>query len=127
MGGNQWRPQNPAYFAAGAKMSDPEAEAEEVEIVMEEAVEVIPDESSDTNPAEESESPEDKLHRFGHSLELPLEVLEAVGETDQGKLLLQKVIDHLEEKDSQIEEYQSTLNDFMQSMSQQNGELEHLS
>lgn len=90
---------------------------------MEETVEIslVEGEGSDSNLTAESETSENKFHRFGQSLDFPEEVLEAVAETDQGKLLLDKVIEHLEDKDRQIEEYQSALNDFVQNMSQQQG------
>lgn len=99
---------------------DTEEVEEEIEEEDEEADEVPPEESSDSVPAAEAE--ESYEERLAASLELPLEVLEAVGQTEQGKLLLEKVIEHFEEKDGQIEDYQATLNDFTQSMNQQHGE-----
>ena len=103
--------------------ADAESEAGDVELVeeeVEEAFEVPPEESSDITSAAEPET--ESNEGLGQILELPLEVLEAVGGTVQGNLLLDKVKEHLQKRDSQVEEYQAALNVFTQNMNQQHGE-----
>lgn len=95
------------------------SEFAEEEVV--ETEEVVSEESSyiDVQVEEPAGDLEQSLDALVCNLALPEDTLRLVASTGEGKLLLEKVEERLNEKNREIEEYESALNDFTQSMSQQ--------
>lgn len=118
--------QNHTHFACSLeKMSEeeeavPEQEAEaEGEEEMEEAEVLSPGSSggvSSTAPDEAEESLDIKLARI---LELPQTTLQAMAESEDGRLLLEKVAEHLDGKEEEIKEYEGALKELTLSMTQE--------
>lgn len=80
--------------------------------------EVISQSSSDSElSADSAES--DGLVTLAESLELPVETLQGINALEHGNLLLKKVVQCLNEKDSVLEQYQNTVNDLTENMSSQ--------
>lgn len=65
---------------------------------------------------------EESLQALSLSLELPVETLQAIGGSEDGKLLLQKVVQHNTAKESELEEYENTVKDLTQTLSSQQQE-----
>lgn len=70
----------------------------------------------------ESNDWEESLQGLSRSLELPVETLQAIGGSEEGKLLLQKVVQHNTAKESELEEYENTVKDLTQTLSSQQQE-----
>lgn len=107
-----------------AKMSEAFVAGEEEVVETEEVSTVTTEEGTfSTETVEVSEDREQFLGSFVRSLELPLDTLQLVSASEEGKLLLEKVEECLALKSREVEEYESALNDFTQSMAQQTCEL----
>ena len=106
----------PRPFIKSARiMSGSEAEEEEV-------VEIL---SHDTSS--ESESPDDShLVAVAQTLEVSMETLHAVLESEDGKAIVKKALDAINKKESELEEYESTVKDLTQTtMAYEQRESEH--
>ena len=82
-------------------MSEPEEE---------EVVEIL-----SHDPSSESESQDDSyLVAVAQTLEVSVETLHAVLESEEGKVFVKKVLDAINKKESELEEYENTVKDLTQ-------------
>ena len=106
-----------------AKPASMESQEEHEEVVeVEEGVEILPEEVPEES--EESMELEQRLEVLASSLGLSEDALQCVASSEEGRLLLEKVEERLKQKETEIEEYEATLNDLTQNMSQQTREFE---
>ena len=110
-----------------ASQSQETVEVEKRETVEEEMnvdIEQLPEESSGSNPEGEEETSdfEQNLEHLVKILQLPINTLQSVAESEQGKFMIEKIVEHLNEKYSEIEDYESALNEVTVSMSQLSSE-----
>lgn len=110
-------------------MSEPEnpegLEEEEEETEVPAAVIAPPESPGGDVPSAESGGWEQDLQALSHSLDLPVETLQALGGSEEGNLLLQRVVQHHSVKESELEEYENTVKDLTQALSTQQQEGTH--
>lgn len=70
--------------------------------------------SSGSDSADEAEG---SLQALARDLELPVETLRAIDGSEEGQLLLQKVVQQLIAKEAELEEYETTVKDLTQTLS----------
>ena len=109
---------------------DPEGLEEVVEEVVEEAEVPAAVVTPQGSPGGDATSPQSgswdqSLHALSHSLELPVESLQSLGGSEEGKLLLQRVAQHHSAKENELEEYENTVKDLTQALSTQQQEGTH--
>lgn len=83
-----------------------------------ETADTLSQDTSGSSLSTETDESEQNYQQLGRSLELPMEKLRSIGESEEGKLVLDKVVQHLNEKYNEIEDYESALNDFAENMNQ---------